>query len=399
MNTQEEPLAHVQIGNQEVTLLGTAHISHASVLKVKELLSSGVFDAVAIELCPSRYNAMVNPHAIGEMDLFQVLREGKTTMVIANLALSAYQQRLADEFGISPGAEMRAAIEMAEQSDLPVLLIDREVTTTMKRVYRNIPWWQKWNLLSGLLVSIVSREKVSEDEIEKLKEGDVLDATLSQFADSQKGLFKPLISERDQFMALRLQQELEQSGYHKILAVVGAGHLKGINSYLEQSPADANEINAQLSELNIVPRGSRWPKVIPWLIVIVILAGFSLGFYRSPDLGWRLVSEWVVINGGLSAFGAAIALGHPLTVLIAFLAAPLTSLNPMVGAGMVTAAAEIYLRKPNVGDFGRLRKDVTHLKGWWKNRVARVLLVFLFSTLGSAIGTYLAGFRIIERLT
>ena len=126
--------------------------------------------------------------------------------------------------------------------------------------------------------------------------------------------------------------------------------------------------------------------------------GFGIGFSRSSELGWQLVLDWVLINGGLSALGAMIAMAHPLTTLTAFLAAPLTSLNPTVGAGMVTAAVEIYLRRPEVGDFSRLRKDTSSLKGWWRNRVSRTLLVFLFSTLGSAAGTYVAGFRIFERL-
>jgi len=107
----------------------------------------------------------------------------------------------------------------------------------------------------------------------------------------------------------------------------------------------------------------------------------------------------VLINGGLSALGAAIAGAHPLTVVGAFIAAPITSLNPMVGAGMVTAMIEIYIRKPKVADFNQLKHDTTHFKGWWKNRVTRTLLIFILSTLGSAIGTYVAGFFIFERLT
>ena len=147
-----------------------------------------------------------------------------------------------------------------------------------------------------------------------------------------------------------------------------------------------------------MPPPSRWPKVLPWVIVLLLLAGFVIGFSRSPALGWQLVADWVLINGGLAALGTLIAAGHPVTVIGAFLAAPLTSLNPMVGAGMVTAFIEIFMRKPSVGDFSHLRSDTTHLKGWWRNRVTRTLLVFLLSTLGSVLGTYLAGFRILDRL-
>ena len=399
-NVQQEPLIRIPLGDQNVTLLGTAHVSRASAEKVTQLLTDEPFDAVGIELCASRHQAIMNPDALAKMDLFQVLRGGKTAMVIANLALAGYQQRLADEVGVEPGAEMRAAIDAAQNKNIPVLLIDREIGTTLKRVSRNVSWWQRLNLLAGLLASAVSKESISEEEIEKLKEGDMLESALYQFAQEIPGLFSPLIEERDRYMAARLRAELQNSDYKNVLAVVGAGHLKGMAEALDKTPPPTLEENAALlSELEQIPPAGRLLKMVPWLIVLLVLAGFGLGFWRSTELGWQLVADWVLINGGLSALGALLARAHPITVITAFLAAPLTSLNPMIGAGMVTAAVEALLRKPNVGDFARLKADVVHLKGWWNNRVARILLVFLFSTLGSAIGTYVAGFRIFERLT
>lgn len=399
-NVQKEPLLRIPFGDQHITLLGTAHVSRASADKVTQLLTDEPYDAVAVELCPSRHQAMVNPDALAKMDLFQVLRGGKTTMVIANLALAGYQQRLAEEVGVEPGAEMRAAIHAAQVKKIPVLLIDREVGTTLKRVVQNVTWWQRLNLLAGLLASVISREAISEEEIEKLKEGDMLESALYQFAEQSPSLFAPLIAERDRYMAARLRAELQNTTFRNVLAVVGAGHLQGMAEALNKKPPPGNEENAAiLSELEQIPPARRWYKILPWLIVVLVLGGFSLGFWRSAELGWQLVADWVLINGSLSAFGALLARAHPVTVMTAFLAAPLTSLNPMIGAGMVTAAVEVLLRKPNVGDFGRLRSDVVHIKGWWSNRVARTLLVFLFSTLGSAIGTYVAGFRIFERLT
>jgi pheromone shutdown-related protein TraB len=399
-NVLQEPLIRVPLGDQNVTLLGTAHVSRASAEKVTQLLTEEPFDAVAVELCTSRHQAIMNPDALAKMDLFQVLRGGKTAMVIANLALAGYQQRLADEVGVEPGAEMRAALDAAQTNDIPVLLIDREIGTTLKRVSRNVSWWQRLNLLAGLLASAVSKESISEEEIEKLKEGDMLESALYQFAQEIPGLFSPLIEERDRYMAARLRAELQNSNFKNVLAVVGAGHLKGMAAALDKNPPPPpNENAALLSELEQIPPAGRLFKMVPWLIVLLVLAGFGLGFWRSTELGWQLVADWVLINGGLSALGALLARAHPVTVLTAFLAAPLTSLNPMIGAGMVTAVVEVLLRKPNVGDFARLKSDVVHLKGWWSNRVARILLVFLFSTIGSAIGTYVAGFRIFERLT
>ncbi len=396
-STSQEPLVTVEVAGGTVTVLGTAHVSKASADKVRELLGSGDYDAVGVELCPSRYNAIVNPDALAKMDLLQVLREGKVPMVTASLALGAYQQRLAEQFGIEPGAEMRAAIEIGKEARLPVLLLDREVGTTLKRIYRNVPWWRRLGLLAGLMASVVSREEVSEEEVERLKEGDILETAFVQFAEQAKDLYLPLIDERDRYMAARIRQELADGDHGHALAVVGAGHVKGIAQYLREDSSSAG-LAETIDELDRVPRPSRWPKVLPWVIVLLLLAGFIIGFSRSPSLGWQLVADGVLINGGLAALGTLIAAGHPVTVMGAFFAAPLTSLNPMVGAGMVTAFIEIFMRKPSVGDFSHLRTDTTHLKGWWRNRVTRTLLVFLLSTLGSVLGTYLAGFRILDRL-
>ncbi len=395
-NLPEQPLVKIKFGEQSITLLGTAHVSKISADTVKSMLDSQKYDAVAVELCPSRYNAMIHPDALARMDLFQVVRERKVSMVAASLAMGAFQQRIADQFGVKPGADMLAAVEYAQAEKTPIFLVDREVGITLKRIYHNIPWWQRLNLMSGLLASVVSRDKVSEEDIERLKEGDLLESTFSQFSEQSQSLFLPLIDERDRYMAARLLQETEKQSFSELLVVVGAGHLRGIEKYLLQSQQKPEQV---IDELETIPVSRGWLKIVPWVIVALVMLGFALGFSHSSDLGWSLVVGWVVINGGLSALGAAIAGAHPLTIVGAFIAAPLTSLNPMVGAGMVTATIEIYLRKPKVDDFNQLKHDTTHLKGWWKNRVTRTLLVFILSTLGSAVGTYVAGFFIFERLT
>lgn len=395
--TETEPIKTFEIDGHKITVLGTAHISQASADKVKELIATGEFDAVAIELCPSRHRAIVNPDLLTKMDLFQVIKKGQASMVAASLALGAFQQRMAERMGIEPGAEMRTAIKDATEAKLPVLLIDREIGITLKRIYHKVPWWRRMELYSGLLASIISRESVSAEEIEKLKEGDVLESAFSQFAENEKHLFIPLISERDEYMSACLLKEITENNYQHILAVVGAGHLKGIEQILQaRSISDPDET---LKKLDTIPDPTNWFKYLPWIIVAVILLGFTIGFNRSPEIGIAMVIDWVLINGGLSALGALIALAHPLTILTAFIAAPITSLNPMIGAGMVAAAVETLLRKPQVGDFSRLRSDTTRLRGWWRNQVTRILLIFMLSSLGSAIGTYVAGFRIFERIS
>jgi pheromone shutdown-related protein TraB len=394
-----EPLYTFEHGDRRITLLGTAHISHASVDKVRELIATGAYDAVAIELCPSRHNAIVNPDALAKMDLFEVIRARKVLMVAANLALGAFQQRMAEQLNIAPGAEMRMAIDCARAAHLPVLLIDREIAVTLKRCYHGVSWWQRVNLLSGLAASVLVHKKITAEEIERLKEGDILESAFTQFAEQARGLYQGLIDERDRYMAARLIREADGNGPRNVLAVVGAGHMKGIRRYLEEYSRPAAEPLAGLLErLDEIPPPSRWPALISWLIVALILGGFAIGFAHSPSLGWHMVADWIMITGGLAALGTLLAGGHPLTMVGAFLAAPLTTLNPLIGVGMITAAAEAYVRRPSIGDFSRLRQEVSRLKGWWQNRVARTLLVFVFSSLGAACGTYLAGALIFRQL-
>jgi len=391
-----EPIIIVDINGCKVTILGTAHVSRASADKVAELIATKQFDAVGVELCPSRHNAIVNPDSMQKMDLYNVIKTGNASMVAASLALGAFQQRMAEQFDIEPGAEMKVAIKDATAANLPVLLIDREIGTTLKRIYHNVPWWKRFSIFSGLFSSIISKEKVSEEEIEHLKEGDMLETAFSQFAEQEKHLFTPLIHERDLYMSARLQKEIAENDYKHVLAVVGAGHMKGMEKIINEKNI-SNPVE-EIQELDKIPTKTSWFKYLPWLIVGIIFLGFGIGFSRSPELGFELLLEWIVINGSLAALGALIASAHPITIIAAFIAAPITSLNPMIGAGVVTAAVEIYIRKPQVGDFGRLRQDTTSLKGWRSNQVTRILLIFILSSLGSAIGTYLAGFRIFDKL-
>jgi len=399
---EQEPQVTLDINGHAITLLGTAHVSRQSAEMVEQLCNTGEYDDVAIELCESRHTALKDPDSLAKMDLLKVIRSGKATMVMASLALGAFQQRIAEQFGIEPGAEMKAAMQAAREHDLKLHLIDREIGVTLKRVYRSVPWWQRMAVFSGLVASVLSREKIEEKDIERLKEGDMLEATFEEFASEAGELFRPLIDERDQYMAYRIYQIVHQDKPRHLLAVVGAGHLKGIQTYLEKLAEEKPEvggITAWLEKLNEIPQGRNIWKWVPWIIVAIILTGFAIGFKKSPELGFSLIKDWVLINGGLSALGALLAAAHPLTVIGAFIAAPLTSLNPTIGAGMVTGAIELFLRRPKVQDFSHLRRDTSHWTGWWKNRVSRVLLVFFFSTLGSAAGTYIAGFRIFDKLT
>jgi pheromone shutdown-related protein TraB len=259
-----------------------------------------------------------------------------------------------------------------------------------------VPWYKRVYLMAGLALGMVSSEEIDEEAIEKLKEGDILESTFTEFAEQSPELYEALISERDRYMAARLREENADSSGRKVLVVIGAGHMEGLAKHLETSSAEP--VSERL-KLEAMPPKSRWPRVIPWAIMVLVITGFLIGFSRSPELGWQLVFIWVAINGGLAALGALLARAHPLTVLSAVIAAPLTSLNPAIAAGMVTGLVESWLRKPRVSDLENLRFDITTVRGWFRNPATRILLVFFLSNLGSAIGTWVAGFKIFGALS
>jgi len=393
---QKQPVRQLERDGVHYTLLGTAHVSKASVDAVLYLAERHEFDAIAVELCPARLDALEGKKTWKDLNLFRIIRERKAGMVMANLALSGYQRRIAEQFGIEPGAELKAAVEVAKASGSPLQLIDRDLSVTLRRTYHSVPWYKRLYLTTGLLLSSLSSEEIDEEAIEKLKEGDILESAFSEFATHSPEMYRALIAERDRYMADRLRVENGGRAGARVLAVVGAGHLEGLARHLAGGPADPGAEAKRLAE---TPPRARWPRLVPWIIAVLVLTGFAIGFHRSPELGWRLVMLWVVINGGLAALGAALARGHPLTILSGMLAAPLTSLNPAVAAGMVTGLVESWLRKPTVADLERLREDVTTLRGWYRNPATRILLVFFFSNLGSAIGTWVAGFRIFGALS
>lgn len=393
---QEQPTREILRDGVRYTLLGTAHVSPASVRAVRQMIAGKRWDAVGVELCPTRLEALEGRKSWQELNLFQIFREGKTGLVMANLALSGYQKRIAEQFDIEPGAELKAAAEDAKAQNLRLQLVDRDLATTLRRAYAAVPWYKRLYLTTGLVMSSFSSEEIDEEAIERLKEGDILESTFTEFAEQSPELYEALISERDRYMAARLRAENAGKSGSEVLVVVGAGHLEGLARHLEN---DVTEPAAEVASLAKMPPKARWPKFIPWIITALVITGFWFGFSRDTQLGWQLVGIWVVVNGGLAALGAAIARGHPLTILAALLAAPLTSLNPTIAAGMVAGGVELWLRKPTGHDLERLRDDASSIKGWYRNPATRVLLVFFFSNVGSSLGTYIAGFKFFQLLT
>lgn len=374
-------------------LLGTAHVSKASVDAVHKIIDSGRFDAVAVELDAQRLQALTDPQALAKLDLVKVIRERKVALFAANLGLAAYQRRLAEQLGIEPGAELKAAASEAQARGLPLHLIDRDVGVTFRRVSAGMGWWARAKLGSGLVAGLFAREEVGEAEIEKLKEGDMLEASFGEFASDSPELYARLIDERDQYMAAKLRATSGEA--HSVLAVVGAGHLAGLARYLRE---DARDPASLCAELDSVAKKRR----IPWFTIALaalVVGGIAWGVHRGGfALGADLLRQWVFYTVGFTALGALLAGANPLSLLVGAVAAPFKPFRPGMPSGMFAALVELRIRKPAYGDFLALRDDAQTLRGWYRNRVTRVVMVFMLTNLGTIAGEWLAGARIIGKL-
>lgn len=391
---QSQPHAVVERDGVHYTLLGTAHVSHSSVEAVEDAIGSGDFDTVAVELDEARMQALTNPDALSKLDMVQVIRKGRVAMFAANLALAAYQRRLAEQLGIEPGAELKRAAAVAKERGLTLELIDREVGLTFRRASGSLGFFGKMKLAAGLVAGLLSSEEMDEDEIEKLKQGDILESTFGEFAQSSPALYESVIAERDRYMAARLRQV--PTGSKRVLAVVGAGHLAGLARHLAE---DSKAPEAIREELEHAPpaRSMRW---FGTAITVLILAMIGWGYWQGGvDVGRQLVLQWVVITAGFAALGTILAAGHPLGVIAAAISAPLKPFRPPgVSPGLFSALIEAHFRKPAYGDFLALRDDAATLRGWYRNRVSRTLLNFILTNLGSSVGVWVAGLRIAGRL-
>ncbi|MDR2011693.1 MAG: TraB/GumN family protein [Rhodanobacter sp.] len=390
-----QPLARIRRDDIEFVLLGTAHVSRVSTDAVRAMLDRESFDAVAVELCETRYQSIRDPEAFRKLDLFQIIRQRKVGLVAANLALSAFQRRLAEQFGIEPGAEMKAAIDGADARGLPVWRIDREIGITLKRAYHSVGFVDRLSIVGGLGAGLFTREEVGEDDIEKLKQGDLLGSMFSEFARESPPLYDALIGERDRYMTARLRELGAEGRAHRVLVVIGAGHLAGMQRELAAQDETPRPL---IDKLVQTPPSSPWPKWIAAGVFVLITAAIAFTFTRGVRAGTDALLAWTLFTGGFAALGAIAAAAHPLSVIAAFIAAPLKPFRPGIPASAISAGVEAWLRHPRVADFDSLRDDVAHWRGWWKNRIARTLLNFMFVTFGTLIGEYTAGFHIIKNL-
>lgn len=374
---------HISLDDKDIYLIGTAHISRSSAETVKNFIIQEKPDSVCVELCQSRFQSLRDPDKWKNMDIITIIKQKKALLLLVNLILSAFQKRLARQLGLNPGQEMIDAIQAAEENNINLVLADRDIQITFTRIWKKLGFFGKLKLFFMLTLSIFSNEEISEEEIERLKSEDVLTAALNELAVSFPRLKSTLIDERDQYLA----EKINEAPGKKIVAVVGAGHVPGIKQEIYKEH--------DLNSLTYIPKSSPWVKWIFWGIPLTIIIIIISTFRVSPLSGIKQVLQWTIWHGSLAALGTIIAAGHPFSILTAFLAAPLTSLNPLLAAGWFAGIVEAIMRKPKVEDFENLG-NITTFGDFFHNRITKVLLVVALANLGSSLGTFIGGAKVIQ---
>ncbi len=386
--TNNNSIFEIQREDKEILLVGTAHISADSVEDVKQQIREWKPDVVHIELDEKRYQSLKSGVKWAELNLKEIIRKKQLSALISSLILGSYQKRMGDQTGVKPGSELLAAAETAEEMGIPFKLIDRDVKTTLKRVWRGTPFFKKAHLLTALLGSLFDRTEISEEELQKIKSQDNLSNLIDEMESQLPDIKRLLIDERDEYMVSHILDASEK----RILAVVGAGHCPGMEKHIKAGNTFS------LDELNIIPPSSVFSKYFPWLILSLILAGFATLAYRDMSDFTASLWMWVLVNGIPSSIGALMGLAHPLVIVSAFFIAPITSLNPMIGAGIVTAFMQAYLMPPTVSELESASNDLNRFSAWYTNRFLKIILAFILPSLGSVLGTYIGIADIAKRL-
>ena len=384
----------LNLNGKEILLLGTAHVSKESCEEVRAAIVEGKPDVVAIELDEQRFASINDSEAWKNLDIIKVLREKKGFLLLANLVLSSFQKRMGMNVGVKPGDEMRAGIDAAKELNIPCEMVDRPIQTTLRRAWAKNGGMGKIKLLSALLASAASKEEVSGEEIENLKNKSEMDGMMSELAEFMPGVKQVLIDERDFYLAAHIWKALQKEDRKSLVAVLGAGHLPGVQAHLEKIASGQECTDTE--EISSLPPKKIGAKIIGWAIPVIILGLIAAGFvFGGMKKGADLLGAWVIWNALLAGVGALLAGGHPLTILMSAVGAPFTSLCPLVGVGMFAGIVQAFVCKPKVADMESVMDDVSSLKGFYKNRLLRVLLVFFLSSLGSSIGTFVGGSSIV----
>ncbi|MCA9742228.1 TraB/GumN family protein [candidate division KSB1 bacterium] len=384
-----EDVKVIRTGGREIFLVGTAHISQKSADLVRHVVEQEKPDCVCVELDAQRYKALSEQKRWESLDLKAVIRQKQLSTLFVNLLLSSYQKRLGEKIGVMPGVELLEATKVASEHGIPLSLCDRDIRVTLRRAWRSMSFFQKLQLFSSGLAGSFEEQDISEEMLSKIRQSDVLTEMMNELGEAMPVLKRVLIDERDAFLA----QRIRESDGERIVAVVGAGHVNGIVKALEQNQVP------NMEEINTIPPPSPAVKWIGWGIPALILGSIALiGWLKGTSAAGQNALFWILANGIPCSLGAIIALAHPVTIVSAFLAAPITSLTPVIGAGYVAAFVQTYFQPPVVREFQTVSDDVSTLRKWWQNKLLRVFLVFILTSIGSVLGTYVGAYEIISNI-
>ena len=377
-----ENIIKLNYQDKEIYLVKTAHVSKLSVQDVKECIEEVQPDTICIELDEERYSKIEDPEKWRNTDIVQVIKNKQVGFLMANLILSSFQKRIANSLGSQAGREMLTGVKLAKDNHVNLVLADRSIRTTFSRIWNSFSTFERIKILGGIIGTIFDEEEITEDDLSTLKETDTLTAAINDIGKEFPIVKRIMVDERDQYLA----QKIKTAPGKKIVAIIGAAHSIGIQKYINE--------DFDLEELDRVEKRKSYTKyLIPAAIILLIL--FTV--INNRDLGIQQVRSWVLWNGGLSALGVLLALGHPLSILTAFVMSPITSLNPLLASGWFAGLVEAMIRKPKVKDFEDLAEDTASFKGYWKNRVTRTLMVVIFANLFSSIGTLISGIDIVKK--
>jgi pheromone shutdown-related protein TraB len=390
-NTTDYPdeVQVLELDGRRIVLVGTAHISQESVELVRTVIERERPDAVCVELDARRMEALSERKRWEGLDLREVIKKRQLATLLLNLMLSSYQKRLGGKLGVMPGSELLEAVEVARAHNIPVVLCDRDVRVTLRRAWAAPSLWKKSTLLAELLAGGGDAPEVSEEMLRNLRQKDVLSEWLKELGAHYPELKNALIDERDSYLA----EKIRSAEGHNLVAVVGAGHVAGMAQALRERR------KVDLAELERIPAPSRWLVAFGWsMTATVIGALLYIGIKDGAAAARHQAISWALATGLPSAVGGIIALGHPLTVLSALIAAPITTLSPLLGAGQVTALVQVYLVPPRVHEFHSVTEDMAKLSSWWRSRLLRVFLVFILTSLGAVLGVSVGGAKLLSSL-
>jgi len=369
------------LDGRQIILVGTAHVSKESVDEVSAYIDSEEPDHICLELDDGRFKNKEEKSSWSNMDIKKVLKEGKGFLLVANMALASFQKRMGNQTDSAPGEEILGAARIAKEREIPYSLCDRDIQITFKRAWRLSNLWNKAKLIATIISAVFSNEKISKEDLEELKKGDVMQNMMDEMAKELPAVKAVLIDERDRYLAT----SIFLAPGDKKLAVIGAGHQNGIIKTMEK--LESGELGTNLDDISDVPPAGKAGKILAWSFPILIIGFLLYGFITfGQQEGIKMFGYWLAVNMSFTALGAILSLAHPVNILVSILSAPLTSLHPGIGIGMVSGLMEATLRKPKVKDFENLSDDAITFKGWYKNRVLHILLVFLLTSFGASIG-------------